>query len=154
MKRRIYLASALVWMGVIFYMSNQPAVVSSNQSGEIIKILSNLPIIGNVVNYMVEIDVAQFIIRKCAHMFSYCMLAVLWFMAIYDESKRVRNVVLISFAISVIYACTDEFHQLFIPGRSGEIRDVMVDSIGAMIGLFIVVLVKKFIRQNQLLSIS
>lgn len=37
----------------------------------------------------------------------------------------------------MIYACTDEIHQLFVPGRSGQFRDVMIDSLGAFIGILI-----------------
>lgn len=33
--------------------------------------------------------------------------------------------------IAVLYACTDEYHQLFVPGRSGQLRDVMIDAVGA-----------------------
>ncbi|UYJ41604.1 MAG: VanZ family protein [Lachnospiraceae bacterium] len=36
-----------------------------------------------------------------------------------------------SWMIAVLYACTDEYHQLFVPGRSGQLRDVMIDAVGA-----------------------
>ena len=44
----------------------------------------------------------------------------------------------IALVIVFLYACTDEFHQLFIPGRSGEFRDVMVDTCGGIIGLILI----------------
>ena len=42
-----------------------------------------------------------------------------------------------------LYACTDEIHQLFIEGRSGEIRDILVDSTGALIGMVLVGIILK-----------
>ena len=55
MNKKIFLVLAILWMGFIFYLSNQPADISSDQSGELIKMLSNLPIIGNVIDYMMKI---------------------------------------------------------------------------------------------------
>ena len=49
MRKRVYLLLAFIWMGVIFYMSNQPASVSSQHSGGVIEFLSNLPFIGSIV---------------------------------------------------------------------------------------------------------
>ena len=134
MRKRVYLLLAFIWMGVIFYMSNQPASVSSQHSGGVIEFLSNLPFIGSIVTYMMEIDIAEFIIRKSAHMFSYFILSILLFMAIYDNQKNIRKVALKALLFTFLYALSDEFHQLFINGRSGEFRDVMIDTIGGFIG--------------------
>ncbi|MFP3514028.1 VanZ family protein, partial [Peribacillus sp. SIMBA_075] len=54
-----------------------------------------------------------------------------------------------AFAFSAFYAATDEVHQLFIPGRSGEARDVLIDSTGAAAGLTCYWLVAKFNWQNR-----
>ena len=43
----------------------------------------------------------------------------------------------ISLLISMLYACTDEFHQHFVPGRSCEVRDVLIDTAGALIGILV-----------------
>ena len=134
MRKRVYLLLAFIWMGVIFYMSNQPASVSSQHSGGVIEFLSNLPFIGSIVTYMMERDIAEFIIRKGAHMFSYFLLATLLFMSNYDNKKNLLKVSLKSLIFTFLYACSDEFHQLFITGRSGEFRDVMIDTIGGFIG--------------------
>ena len=48
------------------------------------------------------------------------------------------NNILISFSITVLYACSDEFHQLFVPGRAGMIQDVMIDSIGIILALCLI----------------
>ena len=91
MKKKIYLVMAFIWMGIIFYMSNQPASISSQHSGGVVVFLSNLPYIGSIVTYMMEIDIAEFMIRKCAHMFSYFVLSILLFMTIYDNQKKYKK---------------------------------------------------------------
>ena len=52
----------------------------------------------------------------------------------YDNKKSLVKVSLQSLIFTFLYACSDEFHQLFITGRSGEFRDVMIDTIGGFIG--------------------
>ena len=44
-------------------------------------------------------------------------------------------VLLFSEFSAAVYACTDEFHQLFVEGRDGNFRDVMIDSTGALVGI-------------------
>lgn len=151
-KNKIYLLLAILWMGTIFYLSNQPAEISTAQSGGVIELLSNIPIIGSLVSAMMEVDIAQFIIRKAAHMSAFCILAILWFLAIYKPNNNIKSTSMKAFTFTVIYACTDEIHQLFVQGRSGEIRDVMIDSTGALIGTIIIYFTVKTInkRKNKL----
>jgi len=124
-------------MCVIFYLSNQPATISKGQSSGIIDLLSSIPLIAS----MMKVGIAEFIIRKSAHMFLYFVLAILIYTTINKKSDI--KTYMISFLLTAFYSCTDEFHQLFIEGRSGEIRDVMVDSTGALIGLLVIFLLIK-----------
>ena len=62
---------------------------------------------------------------------------LLWF------SKNKIQHLYLPFLISLIYACSDEFHQLFIAGRAGQIQDVMIDSIGILIGFLIIMIYQK-----------
>ena len=38
----------------------------------------------------------------------------------------------------ILYAITDEIHQLFIPGRNGNVVDVLIDSCGGLIGIGVI----------------
>lgn len=143
MNRKIYIVLSICWMIFIFYMSNQPSTVSSSQSGGFINMLCNIPIIGIVVETLMKIGLAEFLIRKSAHIFLYFVLAILLYMAVKGRSN-IKDYSL-AFILTTLYACTDEFHQLFIPGRSGEFRDILVDSTGALIGLVLVFLISKII---------
>lgn len=79
----------------------------------------------------------QFPIRKCAHMSEYGLLAVLviWHFCGYAISWKNRY--LFAWLFATVYAMTDELHQLFVPGRSGQLMDVWIDSAGALLGLFL-----------------
>lgn len=146
MRKKICIVLAIIWMIVIFYMSNQPASISSMHSGSTINIISKLPLIGNIIDYLASINMEEFIVRKGAHMFSYCLLAILLFMSVYEED--IKRAAIIAFFTTFLYACSDEFHQLFIPGRSGEFRDVMIDSTGGIIGILLVTLILKYNNKN------
>lgn len=150
MKNKKYLILAVIWMAFIFYMSNQPADVSSAQSGGVIDLLSNIPIVGDLVRRLMEVDLAQFVIRKAAHLSAYLLLAVLFFMGMYDGRKNINGIAMKSFVFTFLYAVSDEIHQFFIPGRSCEFRDVMIDSSGGVIGILVVCIIIKFSNKYKL----
>lgn len=87
-------------------------------------------------------------IRKTAHAGEYACLAVSLIMSCWQAhalaldrrpatsplSKRIVVIGAIAFLIAVLYACTDELHQLFVDGRAGQASDVLVDASGAFLG--------------------
>lgn len=93
-----------------------------------------------------DLDLAHFLVRKMAHVTEYAILATLIFRALRLTSPQrfVRRVdrrwapasaLAIALALSAAYAATDEFHQRFTPGREPCVRDVLIDSSGALGGL-------------------
>jgi VanZ family protein len=74
-----------------------------------------------------DFGVWDFLIKKGAHMVGYAGLAV----AAYIATGRYW----LAWVIAVLYAMTDEYHQLFVPGRNGTAVDVVIDGVGAAIGL-------------------
>ena len=147
MRKRIFLVLTLVWMVFIFYLSHQPATISASQSGGFMDMLTKLPMIGGLLDELMKLSFAEFLIRKSAHMFLYFVLAILIYMSI-SKGNSYKYYIL-AFVLSAMYACSDEIHQLFIVGRSGEIRDVLVDSTGALIGLIIVYLYNTYIKKKS-----
>lgn len=118
------------WALVIFILSNQPAAVSSGQSGVIVGHLQQA-IPG------VSTTLLTFLVRKSAHIIAYFILGVLMYRALRVSIRRwpARTVAGLALLSCSLYAVTDEIHQLFVPGRSGELRDVMIDSIAALVGV-------------------
>lgn len=124
------------WMSIIFILSHQPASVSSGLSSGITEFL-----LGIIADWFPGSDsrVEEFhtLVRKYAHFIAYFILGVLLVNALGRWGELKGQVLISAFAISVLYAASDEFHQLFIAGRSGEVRDVLIDSAGAATGIVI-----------------
>ncbi len=87
------------------------------------------------------IEDVQFFVRKGAHFSIYTALGISLFSAILLTFKA-KFLWLWSWLIAVLYAISDEVHQFFVPGRSMEVRDMLIDSLGALLGILIVVLIK------------
>ena len=79
-------------------------------------------------------------VRKCIHMAEYFILALLIYFAIilYKTNKAY----LLTFVISVLYAISDEVHQLF-RARTGSVKDVLIDTIGIVIAIVFIKIIKK-----------
>jgi len=131
----------IIWMGVIFLFSHQPGNLSGASSGRIVEFISSG--IARIIPFMeVNEDLLHFLFRKGAHFGVYAVLGVLSLRAFRISGYSGKRGVLFGWMLATLYAGTDEYHQTFIPGRSGEMTDVMIDSIGAMTGVGFYLLVK------------
>jgi VanZ family protein len=97
----------LVWMGLIFFLSAQP----------------DLPYL--------DTGWADRVFSSAAHAFVFGVLAVLWLRVLGER----RHAVLVAFALSMLYAFSDEFHQVFVPGRQADPWDLLCDGVGAALAL-------------------
>lgn len=126
------------WMGIIFYMSHQPADISSSQSDAVLKIFAFLGL--DLNSYFGEL--ATLIIRKSAHFIEYFILFIFSYRVIkfYVKKEQVKW-----YAISIVflYACSDEIHQYFIPRRGPAFKDVLVDTLGGALGVLLSIIYEK-----------
>src|SRR5699024_6504703 len=72
------------------------------------------------------------LVRKGAHIGEYAVLGALLAWALPGHSLRRATITL---AIGIAYAITDEVHQLFVPGRAGQVSDVLIDTVGVVVGV-------------------
>lgn len=137
----IFAILTILWMIVIFSFSAKPGNESEEQSIKAGMIVCHMFVPGfGDLSEQQQIDMAQAIdhpVRKTAHAAEYAMLAGLVLGAVTVSIIRWKNV-LIAISVSVLYAATDEFHQLFVPARSGQVKDVLIDGCGAVIGTLII----------------
>lgn len=140
MKKIRYFIPAIIWMIFIFIMSHTNGNDSSNQSNFIAQIILGF------IN--VDLNILTFIIQKIAHMCEYALLFLLIYYGLHKTIKY-QYKLLISLIISILYACSDEFHQIFISGRSGQFKDVIIDTIGMIIMLLIIYLWQKEKKSNH-----
>lgn len=96
-----------------------------------------------------RIKALQFPVRKCAHMSEYALYAMLLVLHLscYAISWKHRNIS--AWLLALAYASTDEIHQLFVPGRSGQLTDVMIDAAGALLGLLFLCLCRQLILKRK-----
>ena len=140
-----HLLLPLLWMVVIFMLSHQPASVSSGQSGVFVEQL-------HYIAPSIDQQLLTFLVRKGAHIFAYFVLGILMFNALWrvDLSKfKFNRPAVLSIIVCALYAASDEFHQLFIIGRSGELRDIMIDSCAAMVGIFIISIFVRILQKSK-----
>lgn len=141
-KRAIIISwtAVLLWMLLVFSLSAQPAVQSSGFSRNVTKVI--VEIVGKIIPLDIEsstitdlVTKYENTVRKFAHGGVYFVLGILVMNAVLRSSVRGFNALAFTFAICVLYAVSDEVHQLFVLGRSGQIKDILIDSTGAVIGI-------------------
>lgn len=127
-------AAVLIWMLGIFVLSAQVAEQSDSLSTGITEAF-----IGTVEDVVPEHALStewlNHIIRKNAHFITYLVLGVLVSNALRSSGVKGKRAFVLAFVICVLYAVSDELHQLFVPGRGGKVSDVLLDSSGAFIGI-------------------
>lgn len=151
----LFLILTIGWMSFIFMFSAQHAEQSSQNSAGIVEqiieaIYPNFSSI-NVQKQEAIRNTITVVVRKSAHMGEFALLSMLiYFFCVFARTKFwCRGRVWISFTTSVLYAASDEFHQLFVPGRSGEMRDVIIDACGVAIGILLASFIMKLIQRKQ-----
>lgn len=132
----------------IFAMSHLDSVKSWYMTGKVLTTIEQTTDETSDLDYSEEIqyysaqESAMLILRKSAHVIEYFVLFLLLFNALYKPSS-LRNNMVIASVIAVVYAVLDEIHQLFVPGRSGTVLDVLTDSLGVFMGCLAILVVVK-----------
>ncbi len=174
-KTKITISAILVviWMAVIFCFSAVPADESNKQSLNIVNkaiekfeakssFNDNTPNLNNVKNNIQNNTTTQQlqyisknknlilelnkVLRKFAHASVYFILYMLILNLIYQVKQEYKfTYCMISIMVCFLYACTDEFHQLFVDGRAGLFSDVLIDTLGATVSFIFVEIIYKII---------
>lgn len=152
LRRKLFIIFTLIWMAFIFSFSSRSGDVSSQDSNHVGMIIGEVFVPGfEQWNDTKQDDFADAIdhpIRKTAHAMEYAVLGFLTAGIFADQKNLGKLRIFIPWLIAAGYAATDEFHQLFVPGRSGQISDVLLDSAGALSGVWIMTGLEK-IRKKR-----
>ena len=134
----IYILLSIACMITIFIFSSKNTNESNSTSkGLIYKIVNICEDIFNK-DYDEEkiIDELNYPIRKVAHFSIYFLLGI--FVYNIFLLTGVKHKELIAIIICIIYAITDETHQVFVSGRTGQLLDVFIDSIGSILAILLI----------------
>ena len=146
MLRKIFkILLALSFMVLIFDFSNDNGVESSNKSDGIIIKSIQIVFKHNLTEEEKNILQKRLVVpvRKTAHLLVYLILGILIMNVLVEFKPINKQTILSALLICFLYACSDEIHQLFINGRSGEVKDVLLDTIGSIIGIIIFSKIKR-----------
>jgi VanZ family protein len=121
----------LIWLCVIFIFSSEPSAVSSTRSGVIVNTIKTInPSVADTENI-------TFLVRKAAHITAYFILGILMYRVVRMYARIPKKTILFSIVFVATYAISDELHQLLVNGRSGEVRDVLIDTTAGAFGVFV-----------------
>ena len=150
-KRTIYLLLTLLWVAVIFSFSLQPATTSSEVSRGVGEWLVEtfVPFLSERLEAMPveQLEFLHTLLRKAGHFSEFFVLGILAMLSVLQTKVRYRLLSALSFCALV--AAVDEAIQLFVSGRSGQVTDVVLDSVGALCGIVVFVCVRKiFVKKT------
>ena len=148
----------ILWLVVIFFLSNMDSSKSNQKSeGVINKVvettLDKTNDLGITNKHPSQTTKNEFIIklntpfRKFMHAFVYLILAILVFNALYVSSFNKYKFYLTCFSFCFIYSLIDEYHQTFVIGRTGQFIDSIIDTFGSLIGIIICIFYLKKVKK-------
>lgn len=137
-------------MTVIFCFSAQPADVSTGTSLRVGMTIGKMSVPDfSKLTKEEQMDYAkkiEFPVRKMAHATEYAILGCL--LTNLCLTFPMRKAYMWGWLMGSAYAATDEFHQLFVPGRSGQMTDVMLDSVGCLAGCLLIYLILCIVKKH------
>ena len=132
---------SFVWMGLIFWFSSQTSTESSASSDSVLSFFLRFFRIDDMERILHTSALHRFctyILRKSAHLFLYTVLGGLFCVNISQYASTQLQRVVLPLSLGVLYACTDELHQYFVPGRACQVIDVCIDTAGVLLGMLVI----------------
>lgn len=156
-KEKIYLAIGILFLVIIFISSSmtyqQQSIVHqiNFKPTWLVSFLDKLNFVYDGTPHSIQIDgyakFVEFLLRKAAHFMSYFVLGASLYFGLRNQIK-LRYLAGILFWLATIgLAALDEFHQAITGGRTASVVDVMLDGLGALVGILVVFLVSLLIKK-------
>ena len=143
---------AILWYRVIWNFSAQPAAISGDLSDRLLwrllALFSPAFSTGETSVQVAAVELLSFFERKAAHMFLYFVLVLLLWLALVPLVRGLKRQMALSAALCAVLAALDEYHQTMVPGRSGQVRDVLIDLSGAALALALAALIRWSLRRR------
>jgi len=157
--RIILILLLVLWATLIFVMSSQPAVKSSQTSSKfVLKIIDIIHCDFDALPTQQQTAITHtytFIVRKTAHFLEYFILGLLSSgVAVTYSSKKHNFSFIVSAVFCVFCAIGDEIHQYFVSGRACRFFDICIDSVGSIFAILFVVLIARVYKRRKLGEIN
>ncbi|MFI5397430.1 MAG: VanZ family protein [Candidatus Binatia bacterium] len=119
MRRARRVLAPVAWMALLWVLSSIPTAPDQTMAGVFI----------------------PKVLQKTMHVVVYAVLAATW-LWVFDSGRFARTAAMWTVCLASAYAAIDEFHQTFVPGRTGSPWDVGLDTFGAALGIFAIAAVR------------
>ncbi len=143
MKKIIYFLLVILCLSSIFFFSSKNSTESNGLSKKLIN--DTISIINNITHKEYDkksiVNKLNYPIRKCAHFTLFLILGVCIYLLL--NAFNISNRFILSIILCIVFAILDETHQLFSLGRSSSILDILIDSMGSIVGIIIIFFIKK-----------
>ncbi|MCI9094304.1 MAG: VanZ family protein [Coprobacillus sp.] len=138
--RIIAILTTLIWMIVIFRFSMDTGTSSHELSDLCVQIFNKAVYSFTGKDLRISITpehyaMVELFFRKLAHMGIYFILSINVMVVLFTFNMKMISRIFISVFFCFIYACTDEFHQMFVDGRGASFFDCLIDTTGAILGI-------------------
>lgn len=155
--RVLFIITTIILMSVIFSFSSENSEESSDTSGVITDkavhtFVKDYDKMSSEKKTSIREEINH-IVRKTAHFSIYAALGFCISMAT-GRRRLFSKGSILTIILCFIYAFSDEFHQNFVPGRSCEFKDMMIDTAGATVGMLISLLVLMIIHKTIIIKNS
>ena len=137
----LFTVATILWMLLIFSFSMEPGNESTETSSGVTRFVARI-FISDFETWPKKeqqelLSRWSYPVRKCGHLTEYAVLGFFVYGTFYSYGMKRKKCFLLAFSVAILYACSDEIHQYFIPERACRVFDVFVDSCGAVLGILI-----------------
>lgn len=138
---KILILITTIWFYFMTYLSHQTGVETTELSKGIV---------GRLIEYfnLESYNEIHYIIRKSAHPFVFCILAILVLFTLAQKWKK-RKIFIFAIIFMILWTWVDEFTKLSIPGRHFSWYDVSLNFFGVVVGVLIFILFNYFRKRNK-----
>ncbi|MFA9558903.1 VanZ family protein [Evansella sp. AB-rgal1] len=151
----LYVFPLLTWVGLIYFSSSQ-----SYEDQNVQPILEDFPLewvekIAEPISFtygdsVISLETrtpaafVEFFLRKGAHLFAFAVMGLLAYRVFDFFIRKRRYSAITAWLFVTLYASIDEFRQLLHPNRTGMVEDVILDSVGGMLGISAIIIWRKW----------
>lgn len=146
-KKQFFIILTILWTFIIFSFSLQSGEDSSEiSSGFGAWLMEHVLSVFSIDDMSTEqLDSFHFLIRKCAHFTEFFILGVFMYLTL--KQTTIIHKAGIGIVLCMVVAAMDETIQLFMDGRSGQLTDVLLDSCGGLVGIWVAYLIASRVKR-------
>ena len=145
----------VIWLGIIFYNGTREGIISQKSSKEVVKVVSqfvNVPL-EKIDRPTVKFNKINYYVRKNAHFFQYLIFSILLCAAVRQFKLYKSSELFLLLFFLLLFPVLDEFIQKYIPGRTSNIFDIMLDFSGGVFGMLIFNINAKMHKKRESMSL-